>query len=160
MKERPLCSKQVQPLTQNILLPILAKCQVPILAKHTFAKIYERYAIIIIIALSWYVECLHDITKIVLFINCSQILDLVEKKRSSTSKYSGDNHVMQMSQIMGIKSTNTCSSSKVQCLDYVCIQEACLQNATNLVIGTLICTKVNSFARVKHYVNSCLLDQQ
>jgi hypothetical protein len=129
MKERPIYSKQDQPLTQNILLPILAKCQVPILAKHTFAKIYERYTIIVIIAISWYVECPHDITKRVIFINYSQILDLVKNNKSSTSKYSGDSHITQMSQIMGIKSTNKCSSSKVQCLDYVCIQEACLQNA-------------------------------
>jgi len=57
--------------------------QSTILAKYTFAKIYEMYAIIVIIAISWSVECLHYImTKTLPFINYSQILDLVKEARS------------------------------------------------------------------------------
>ncbi len=72
MKERPLHSKQVQPLTQT-------KWPSANPGKHTSAKTYERYAIRVIIAISRSVECLHYIIKRLLFINCSQILDLVKE---------------------------------------------------------------------------------
>jgi hypothetical protein len=79
LKHRPPHLNQVPWATQ-------IKCKMPLLAKPTSAKIYERYAMRVIIAISRSVECLHYTENKILVIKWSNTNELVKKQEVSHSK--------------------------------------------------------------------------